>query len=278
MNPEDLTFDELDKYLLFHTPTQLIHQIWFTIPGIRVGSNKKLLKSCSLSWTLENPQSLHLVWNRKHCISLIRKYYAEYEGIFFSMPHEIQRCDFARYCILHRYGGIYADMDYKCTKSFEKVFELWNTHDIYLVQSPNSFNEQLNVSNSLMIARVRQHDFWRVLLSEIAQAVSRVQFLTRHFEIIYTTGPVILTRVFNVYRFRYKLQILPSDLFHPLSLIKRELSPREREQVYAIHYGLGSWEKIDSRVLIEIWRNYVILLICVGLLVIPQFFSHKKPE
>lgn len=275
MNPEDLLFDDLDRYLLQHSPQQLIHQIWFKIPGIRIGSNKKLLKSCCQSWDLENPLMYHLVWTRKHCTTLVKKYYAEYEGLFFGFPHEIQRCDFARYCILHRYGGIYADMDYKCCKSFSEVYEKWNTHDLYFVQSPHSPGDQTFVSNSLMLANTRNHHFWKVLMSEIAQAVPRYQWLTRHFEIMYTTGPAILTRVFNVYRFRYKLQSLASDLFHPLSLTKRELSPEERERVYAIHYGLGSWEKFDSKVVIELWRNYAVLLICIGLLVVPQWFVRR---
>lgn len=276
MNPHELTFDELDQYLLGHPPSHLIHQIWFTIRGIRIGSNKSLLKSCSQSWDLENPMMYHLVWNRKHCVSLIRKHYAEFEGLFFALPHEIQRCDFARYCILHRYGGIYADMDYKCTKPFEQVWALWNSHDVYLVQSPHSPGDQKYVSNSLMIARIRGHDFWRVLMSEILQASNRMQWLSRHFEVMYTTGPAMLTRVFNIYRFRYKLHYLPAELFHPLSLYKRELSTEDRRKVYAIHYGLGSWEKIDSKVLIELWRNYAILLICMGLLVLPQMWCTNQ--
>jgi hypothetical protein len=124
-----------------------------------------------------------------------------------------------------------------------------------------------------MIARRRDHAFWKALLSEIhlsVQQTSLLSLLSRHFEIMYTTGPGILTRLYHVYRFRYKLWNLPYALFHPLSLHKKTLTPDERQRAYTIHYGFGSWETLDSKILIELWTNYGILIWCVLVLILPQ--------
>jgi mannosyltransferase OCH1-like enzyme len=280
MNPADLTFEQLDEHLL--SQHEIIHQVWFDfgVMPSRMRSrriyNQPLLKSCRKSWSLMNPRFFHIVWNRQQATQLIRTYYKEYEALYHRFPHDIQRCDFVRYCILHRYGGIYADMDYKCCQPFDRVFALWNRHDVYLVESPNTPGNVPCVSNSLMIARVRDHPFWKILMVQIHQSVDRFSLLTRHFEVMYTTGPGMLTRVFRVYRFRYRISGLPSEDFHPLSITKRELTAAERDRAYAIHYGMGSWESLDSKILIELWKNYGILLLCAGVLLFPQLLIRKQ--
>lgn len=273
MNVSDLSFEQLDAYLL--QQSTIIHQIWFgTIPNriqARLAYNQSILKSCRQSWDLVNPTVYHMIWNRKHAVQLIRTHYTEFETLFHRFPYEIQRCDFVRYCILHRYGGVYADMDYKCCKPISAIRNKWNKHDLYLVESPNSPGDLTFVSNSLMISWIREHPFWKILMVEIHNVIERsFPLLARHFEIMYSTGPAILTRVFNIYRFRYKLHSLPSDLFHPLSLHKKTLTPEERERAYAIHYGFGSWESFDSKILIALWTNYGILFWCILVFILPQ--------
>lgn len=271
MNLDDLTFEQLDQHLL--SQTRIVHQVWFDFGAIpnrirsRRAYNQPLLKSCRKSWSLLNPHFFHIVWDRKQAQQLIRAHYKEHEALFARFPHEIQRCDFIRFCILHRYGGVYADMDYKCCKPFDAWI---SKYDLCFVESPNNPGTEPIVSNSLMIARTRNHPFWKVLMVEVHHALERFSLLTRHFEVMYTTGPGLLTHVFRVYRFRYRLGMLPSDLFHPLSLHKRELTSEERDRAYAIHYGTGSWEAFDSKLLIDLWTNYGILLFCVGVLLFPQ--------
>ena len=46
--------------------------------------------------------------------------------MFNSYQYEIQRCDVIRYFLLYHYGGIYADMDYFCSKSFDKITETYD--------------------------------------------------------------------------------------------------------------------------------------------------------
>lgn len=266
-NPDFKNFQELDDYLLSQNRL-IIHQIWFEF-NIRSRSTFKRLKPCRDSWSKCNPNLLHFIWKKPQIINLIKTYYLEFYDLFTKYPHEIQRCDMARCCILHRYGGLYVDMDYKCKKTFERVFELWNQHDIYCVETPNTFfKENISISNSLMLSYTRNHMFWKMLLLEMNKAIEKYIDSSKHIQVMYTTGPAILYKTFHIYKFRYKLGILPAEYFHPLSLVNREVE--DEQQVYAIHYGLSSWCSLDSNILISIYQEYKILLFILSVLIIPQ--------
>jgi inositol phosphorylceramide mannosyltransferase catalytic subunit len=269
-----MDFEELDQYLLSQQRT-IIHQVWFgTIPN-QYSARKtwKKLERYRLSWDHFNPNMCHVVWNKKNSDALVKQYYSEFYEMYSQYPYEIQRCDCVRYCILHRYSGIYCDMDYRCTRSFEGIWDLYPS-DVLLVQTPN-FSGPTGVSNSLMLSKHKEHLFWKKLLLELHNG--RDHFMASHSKqitVMWTTGPRILSRTFNLYRFRYKLGMLPSDLFHPISLTKSYaelMDEPARDTIYAIHMGGSAWVSADGEFLITLYQNMGIILSILALL-IPQFF------
>ena len=71
---------------------------------------------CRQSWIDAFPNHDHVLWNDSEDLDrIVRDHYPRYWNLYQSFPVHIMRIDFARLCILHRYGGIYADMDYYCT-------------------------------------------------------------------------------------------------------------------------------------------------------------------
>jgi mannosyltransferase OCH1-like enzyme len=72
------------------------------------------------------------LWNYSDCLNLIKEHYPEYAELWIEFPQDVMRCDFVRYLILHRYGGIYLDMDMFPMKDFselldhKQVFARWN--------------------------------------------------------------------------------------------------------------------------------------------------------
>ena len=258
MNLFELNFDTLDTFLL-NQKKIIIHQVWFTniIPSKK--KTRQLyqqLKTCRDSWDIHNPDFIHIIWNQQKATELIREYFTEYHDLYKNYKYEIQRCDMIRYCILYRYGGLYVDMDYKCKKPFDGVMKKWNTHDIYFVETPNLSM----ISNSLIISHSKEHIFWKTLLIEMYKNQENFKNTGRHISIMYTTGPGILTKLFNIYKYRYKINTLPIELFNPSGLLKETF---DSEQVYSIHYGMGSWEKKDSKTLVELYKNYKILLFII---------------
>lgn len=63
------------------------------------------------------------MWNLKQCIDLVNKYYPQYLDLWNNFTLPIQRADFIRYCILHKYGGIYIDCDIHPLRSLDDLFK-----------------------------------------------------------------------------------------------------------------------------------------------------------
>lgn len=266
---EDLNFEDLDHYLL-NQNGRIIHQIWFgTIPDKREARKAfEGLRKYRDSWLVNNPTWTYVCWNLDKCKALVKNHYAQHQEMYDKYPHQIQRCDTVRYFILHRYGGLYADMDYYCNCPWDEVL-LKYPNDIYLVETPNKMSSEAHVSNSLMYSRPR-HIFWSKLFIELEKNQTVPMYYGRHITIMFTTGPGILNRVYNRYRFKYRLDNYPHKLFHPYGLNTDIISLNNKPHIYAMHIGKGSWESSDSKWLIFIYQEYGIILFIILVLVLPS--------
>ena len=69
------------------------------------------------------------MWNLSMANKLINIHYPEYKSLWNKLkhPNPIMRADFIRYCILHKYGGIYIDCDIhpidSAANSFKQLFD-----------------------------------------------------------------------------------------------------------------------------------------------------------
>lgn len=266
---EELSFEEFDEYLL-KNQNKIIHQIWFgTIPNKREARKTfETLRNYHESWKIKNPNWVHVLWNLKRCNNLVSTYYKEHLEMYNKYPYTIQKCDAVRYFILHRYGGIYADMDYYCNKSFDEAFSIY-TKDFYLVETPNKVGYESQVSNSLMYSKAN-HVFWRKFFIELEMYKTVPYYYGRHLTIMFTTGPGILNRIFHQYKYKYKLGYLPFKLFHPFGLNTEKI--QSRESVYAMHIGKGTWENNDSKILIFLYTEYKLLMFIILILFVPYLF------
>lgn len=110
-------------------------------------------ESCSESWRKQFSGFTFMYWNDEDLLSFIEKEYPQFLETYNLFPFNIMRVDFARYCILHKYGGIYADMDIYCYKNF---YDILNGYDLYL---PQSINPPSLVENSMMIGNANLEFF-----------------------------------------------------------------------------------------------------------------------
>lgn len=276
---EELEFEDLDRYLLKQNG-KIIHQIWFgTIPNKNEASKAfESLRKYRDSWILKNPSWTYFSWNIDRCLELVKKHYAQHREMYDNYPYPIQKCDTIRYFILHRYGGLYADMDYYCNRPWDEVLENYK-NDIYLVETPNKLGDEktIHISNSLMYSRPR-HVFWSKLFIELEQNQTLPRYYGRHITIMFSTGPGILNRIFNRYRTRYRLDHYPHKLFHPYGLSSDIISLNNKPNIYAVHIGKGSWETKDSKILIFLYTEWKILTMIILVLIIPSlvFYLYNK--
>ena len=270
---EDLEFTDFDNYLL-NTKGKIIHQIWFgTIPNKKAAKKAfEGLRKYRDSWLIQNPTWTYVCWNLSRCKDLVKTFYTQHREMYDRYPYQIQRCDVVRYFILHRYGGLYADMDYYCKRPWDEVLKDYS-NEIYLVETPNKISIDTHISNSLMYS-TPGHVFWSKIFIELEQNQISPIYYGKHLTIMFTTGPGILNRVFIEYKSRYKLDYYPYKLFHPYGLNSDILSLNDKQNVYAIHIGKGSWESNDSKWLIFIYQEYGIIIFILITLILPSVLIH----
>lgn len=260
----ELSFEELDNKLL-QQKGKIIHQIWFRLSW----RSKKLFEKFSRyqqSWIEKNPDWHYVLWNEKLAIALMKTVFPEYVELYKGYKYAIQRIDVLRYFLLFRYGGVYADMDLECISSLSKIRQLF-PEDLYFVETGNKALGT-HVSNLLMFS-VQNHPFWQSLFLELYKSKDSPFFFTKHLEIMYSTGPAFLNRLYFRYVYKHKISVLPCEKFNPICLGVDKLNIDKRD-LHTMHYGEGSWESGDSKILIFIYCNWKILAIIILILMIPM--------
>mmetsp|Transcript_7571 Transcript_7571/g.19201 ORF Transcript_7571/g.19201 Transcript_7571/m.19201 type:complete len:339 (-) Transcript_7571:157-1173(-) len=178
------------------------------------------------SWERCMPRNCStMFWTDEQLHALVEDRYPAFLEMYSSAPLDVLRWDFARYLILHAYGGVYRDADYECTAP-DRSFSL-PAGEIHVVESPWKFNE--HVQNSLM-AGVANHPFWM----EVAMNVAHV---ARHgwcrnsdgkVDVLASTGPTRVEKWAAHPRYVQCVYVLPfEEYFHGHGMSK--------------HHGHASW-------------------------------------
>jgi len=95
---------------------------------------------CYDSWIKNFPDIELKLWNDNTDLDdLIETYYPQFAKIYDNFPYKIMKINFARFAMLHHFGGIYADMDIFCYRNF---FQILGNHDLFLIE--NFLSETVN--------------------------------------------------------------------------------------------------------------------------------------
>ena len=95
-------------------------------------------------------------WDEEQISKLIEIDYPEFFPTYQEFPHKIQKVDFAKYILLHKFGGIYIDMDVKPMASLEDLFE----RDFFFVR----WNKDTKPYNAVMGSSAGLPLFFKILL------------------------------------------------------------------------------------------------------------------
>lgn len=226
---------------------------------------RKDLEKYIESWNnIEN--SLICEWNNSMCNLLIKRRYPWFWKTYQNLPYTIQRIDVIRYFILYTYGGLYVDTDLEC---FRNVFDfIQYPNKVYIVETANPTG-LVSFSNLLMYSP-KEHPFWLRIFEHLLTEKALFSKVSRHLEIMYTTGPGFLSNMYELYHTRYSIKIFPSRLFNPVGIIKKDsvTSP----QVYTIHHGTGLWEDSDSKILVYLYCNHKTIILFAMVFVFIYFY------
>ena len=223
---------------------KIIHQIWWQGKDNIPESYPNYCKS----WKDKNPDFKYMFWNDKKIIELIKEY-PIYKKKFDKLEHMIQKIDIAKYIILHKYGGIYVDVDSECLKP---INNLLNNRQIVIIQiNVNPFEKVLaygkftgNALQNGVMAGEKNHPFWiHCLNTFMNEDMDKKIYETSLKYIFRTTGPALLTKSYEIYPNKDQIIIIPNSKIDPVSWCNYEMLNCANEScakyypdAYSIHH------------------------------------------
>ncbi len=205
---------------------KIIHQTW---------KNKKLpdqVKEWTDSWKNMNPDFVYKFYTDIDCFKFIYTNYPEYLDMYEDLQ-PIERADVFRYLILHKYGGIYADLDTECFKTMGPLLELFNDCLItgYEYEQPVQFLQWFIACNKgcpimlELVDEIKSRYSYSWIMSPLKNKYSMVYW---------KTGPELYTHI--IQNTNSKKAILQKGKLgaYDTSLIDRNS--------YLQHYFMGSWK------------------------------------
>lgn len=139
---------------------KIIHQIWLDrhYDNNIYPPGKYLKLGYSQKYQDLNPDYQYLFWNMIRVQELLRdERYKKYQTFFNNLNHHIEKCDFSRYLILHKYGGFYFDLDIEPYQAFpNEVLK----RDLFLIYESTPTNDGLPAITNVYMASSKNHPMW----------------------------------------------------------------------------------------------------------------------
>jgi len=218
----------------------IIHQTWKSqeIP--------EEWKSHVASWKRFHPDWEYLLRTDEDNREFIKEYYPEILSIYDSYTYNIQRADAVRYLILHKFGGLYADMDIECLAARQFILGLEPD------EHAKDHGIESIISNALMIS-IPGHPFLSSIIDNMLKT-GIDQSITFHDEVLSSTGPIMISNILKTCSCK-NVTVLPSYVFSPyisssnelLALLNRSNNYHYLKKqclkngTFAIHYWANTW-------------------------------------
>jgi len=270
---------------------KIIHQIWWQ------GKDKipKTYPNHCQSWKDKNKNFKYIFWDEEKIMKLLESY-PHLKNKFNEFANMIQKIDMAKYIILHKYGGLYVDVDSECLKPIENLLK---DKQVVLVQiNVNPFEKLIAygkikgfaLQNGVM-AGVKDHPFWLHCLDTLVKEDIIKKPLETNLKYIFrTTGPGLLTNSYISYPKQNELTITPHTKVDPVSWCNYEVYNCANEscakyypEAYSLHHfgskhGSHNWTNgAEKKIgLIFCQNKKLIYSILLVLLIALIFFVLKR--
>jgi inositol phosphorylceramide mannosyltransferase catalytic subunit len=223
---------------------RILHQTW------KDDNIPEDFRKMAASWRKMHADWEYRFWTDETNRDFIRQHFPYFLEKYDSYPTNIQRVDAVRYFVLYKCGGIYVDMDFECLAN---ITPLIGNSECVFGKEPSEHclihQKSIIISNAFMGAAPGCH-FLGLLCTELEND----HHITDHpnDNILETTGPFMLSRLYNSYEKKDRISLLDADLIYPLT--KEDLSgwnegmedhmiQDKLKLAYGIHHYAGTWWK-----------------------------------
>jgi mannosyltransferase OCH1-like enzyme len=196
---------------------KIIHQSWKSIE--LTGD----FKEWSQLWKSTHPNYAYLLWNDDDNRLLLERFYPWALAMYDMLPRHIMRIDLARTFYLHRYGGLYVDLDMLAVKNHNDLFQRFAEYDVILGMIAGDEDFEHDIPNAWMASKPGS-DFW---LLNINLAAQRSFSYPHSAETV--TGPVVLkdsVRLWGLMGKGSEIKLLEPGLIYGIDWRKGESYPK----------------------------------------------------
>ena len=226
---------------------RIIHQIYVCEdPDGKVPTD---LIELSKTWKKHHPHWEYKFWDKEAIDEFLDTVCPDFAPYYRAFPFNVQRWDTIRYLILYYLGGLYVDMDYECLEPMDVLF---GDSSCCMGMEPqeNAITSRKNmVIGNAMMASVPKHKYFEEIIEDIKREKTE-EFPNNALQILETTGPFMITRMYENYPNKDEITLLPAELIAPLCIAEvqdllqgKETKEMENkvEKAFALHYFGGSW-------------------------------------
>ena len=186
---------------------KIIHQTWRD-------HNLPVDAALPESWKTHNPDWEYRFWTDADLRTFVKDEYPRMLSLYLAAEKPVQRADIARYLLLHKYGGIYADIDTMCHSSADilvpetRVIFSQEPHEHWCDSHAYHRDMSVMVFNGT-IASPAGHPFWLHVMA--------VLHTCRHAtkDLLESTGPLMLSGCVITYAHPQELSLNSCHLFNP---------------------------------------------------------------
>jgi len=229
-----------------------IFQIWFVINNSKIPDEWKKAQKSVISM---NPNWNYVLVTEDYALDVVKRYFPDFYDTYVSFKYTIQRIDAIRYLLLYLYGGIYLDLDYTCNKSFDDINL---TKEVGLIKSNNTPGV---FTNSFLISK-KGSEFWLKCINQMKKPLPWYLRLTKHFEIMNSTGPFMLNSIAN--KNKEYIQTL-ENIQTPCNVCN--INNCKNGTYYITPIDGSSWHSWDSKLINFVFCNKTLIIITILLLI-----------
>lgn len=202
------------------------------------------------SWKRHHPDWDIRLYDDNDLFKFIDDNYPQYAKKINTFDKMIFKIDIFKLLVMHKYGGIYTDMDVKCLKSFNGLLKPIDESVVFgygpNVANRGAFTDVKLVECAVMISRPKD-PFWLKFFDSIDE--------TKKAGPVEVTGPYAITRFIEKYENKQNIKLLDPIYFYPINnqirsripmkeILKTRKMIRENrypKKSYCVHFFGGSW-------------------------------------
>lgn len=234
---------------------KIIHQILLGDSGRPFTSYGTIEEGTSCQ-KIHSSWQYHL-WRDVDANAFIDEHYPFLSSHYKAYGQNIQRANILRYALLHKFGGVYLDLDIECITPLDNLLRL-------PFLTPGAYPTGQN--NAFILARP-EHPFLGEVLEHVASR--DLVWPLPYVQNMLSTGCVFFSNRWMAYVSRSEGYSADDDRVYMLTDANGKLEPHMLRGIVAtplfVHGGASSWHQWDARLIIGIGAHY---RICTWLVVL----------